>query len=88
MVFPQAETMTEYFPYLQHFQQMSTAVSPDRFSKPEMVVEVIFEAANDESDRMRYIAGDDAIQFITMREQQGDQAYIDATKKQWSPNPQ
>ena len=86
MDFARSETITEYNPYIRHTRKITLAAF--KFSKPEMVAEVIFEAANDDTDTLRYIAGEDAKQFITMREQQGDQAYVDATKKQWTPNPQ
>ena len=36
-------------------------------SSPELVAEVIYKAAADPSDRMRYPAGPDARQFIPLR---------------------
>jgi NAD(P)-dependent dehydrogenase (short-subunit alcohol dehydrogenase family) len=83
MVFARSKTIKEYDSFRKHFQQKYASSGPI-FSKSEMVAEVIFEAANDNTDRLRYIVGEDAKQFITMREQQGDQAYVDATKKQFS----
>lgn len=85
MAFAQSETVTDYNPYMTHFQKLMAAQDPERYSPPEMVAEAIFEAATDGKDTLRYVAGDDAKQLITMREQNGDQAYVDATKKQFSP---
>jgi hypothetical protein len=36
-------------------------------STPELVAEVIYEAATDPSDRMRYAVGSDARRFIPLR---------------------
>jgi hypothetical protein len=37
------------------------------WSAPEVVAEVIYKAATDPSDRMRYLAGPDARRFVPLR---------------------
>ena len=45
-------------------------------SKPEAIAEVIFEAATDQSPRIRYVAGPDAIGLLERRRSMTDEAYL------------
>ena len=65
--------------------QLAQTRPPDFYSQPEMVAEVIFEAATDGKDTLRYIAGDDAKQLIGIKEQQGDDAFFAVIKQMFSP---
>lgn len=49
-----------------------------RYSTPERVAEVVFEAATDGSSRLRYLAGDDAKATWAARQQAGDEGFIAA----------
>jgi hypothetical protein len=49
-------------------------------SKPEAIAEVIFEAATDDSARVRYVAGADAIALLDRRASMTDEAYIKMTR--------
>ncbi|WP_432664425.1 SDR family oxidoreductase [Wukongibacter baidiensis] len=75
-----------YDKLLGHFMNLLNNVNPDEFySSPEMVAEVIYTAATDGKNQSRYIAGDDAKQLIELKQTQGDDAYIEFTKKQFLP---
>lgn len=50
------------------------------FSEPEEVAEVIWNAATDGSNTLRYIVGDDARKHISSRKVLDDQAFIDGMK--------
>ena len=50
-------------------------------SEPEVVAEVIYEAATDGSDQLRYIAGEDAKEWIKNRTEQDDETFIAGTKQ-------
>ena len=50
-------------------------------SEPEVVAEVIFEAATDGTDKLRYVAGGDAKEWIRNRKELDDEAYLAATKQ-------
>ena len=52
-------------------------------SQPVDIAKVIYEAATDESDRVRYIAGDDAKMLIGNRNEVGDETFIATMSKQW-----
>ncbi len=56
----------EYAPFMDKVNA-SRARNTRNSSSPELVAEVIYKAATDPSDRMRYPAGPDARQFIPLR---------------------
>ncbi len=75
-----------YDKLLGNFMNMMQNIDPNEFySSPEMVAEVIYTAATDGTNQSRYIAGEDAKQLIELRQTQGDDAYIEFTKKQFLP---
>ena len=45
------------------------------YSSPEQIAEVVYEAATDGKDQLRYIAGADAKAMYAMRSQLGDEAF-------------
>jgi len=53
------------------------------YSSPEQVAEVIYEAATDGKDQLRYIAGADAKAMYAMRSQRGDEAFRKAIAQQF-----
>ena len=73
------ESMTEYQPVvgavMQAFGQSQNA------SEPEVVAEVIYEAATDGTDTLRYRAGADAHQYLDGRHAAGDEAFVKEMKK-------
>lgn len=60
------------------FAKFGSAASP-----AEKVAEVIFEAANDDSNTMRYRAGDDAHQILDARKSTDEDAFIQNMKAQF-----
>ncbi len=53
----------------------------DKAAEPELVAQTIYKAANDTSNRMRYLVGKDAKMFWTIRRYFGDNVAIKLTKK-------
>jgi NAD(P)-dependent dehydrogenase (short-subunit alcohol dehydrogenase family) len=53
------------------------------YSSPEQVAEVVYEAATDGKDQLRYIAGADAKAMYAMRLQLGDEAFRKAIDQQF-----
>ena len=45
------------------------------FTDPEGIAEVVYEAATDEKDQLRYLAGRDAVRTYTSRLEEGAEAY-------------
>jgi NAD(P)-dependent dehydrogenase (short-subunit alcohol dehydrogenase family) len=53
------------------------------YSSPEQIAEVVYEAATDGKDQLRYVAGEDAKATYRMRLQLGDEAFRKAIKHQF-----
>lgn len=56
---------------------MSVITDPkemERYSSPAQIAEVVYEAATDWEDQLRYVAGEDAKATYAMRLQVGDEA--------------
>lgn len=80
--FSSDDSQTEY----RSIVQKITVGMPEFFknaSPASVVAEVIFQAATDGSDQIRYTAGDDAKQIIASRAQTEDRAFLDGIKKQF-----
>ena len=53
------------------------------YSTPEQIAEVVYEAATDGKDQLRYVAGADAKSMYAMRLQLGDEAFRKAMAQQF-----
>jgi hypothetical protein len=65
---------------------MSVITDPKQmatYSSPEQVAEVVYEAATDGEDQLRYIAGADARAMYAMRLQLGEEAFRKAMAQQF-----
>jgi len=65
---------------------MSIIKDPERmatYSTPEQIAEVVYEAATDGKDQLRYVAGADAKAMYEMRLQVGDEAFRKAIAQQF-----
>ena len=57
--------------------------TPDRGAAPSVCAEVIFAAATDGTDKLRYPAGPDAEQFLSLKDGKTDEEYIDGMAAQF-----
>lgn len=65
---------------------MSVITDPKQmatYSSPEQIAEVVYEAATDGKDQLRYVAGADAKATYAMRLQMGDEAFRKAMSQQF-----
>ncbi len=69
------ETMPEYHEATQKTIETRKERQPD-MPDPIAVAEKIFEAANDESERLRYLVGDDAESYFAKRREVGGEKYV------------
>lgn len=76
------ESMLEYQPIL---GKMMAAVQAmfERTSPASLVAEVIYKAATDGTNQLRYAAGPDAEELVANRQQLGDDVFIPAIKQQF-----
>lgn len=59
----------------------------ESYSTPEQIAEVVYEAATDGTDQLRYVAGEDAKSMYAMRLQLGDEAFRKAMAEQFFGEP-
>jgi NAD(P)-dependent dehydrogenase (short-subunit alcohol dehydrogenase family) len=70
---------------------MGTITDPkqmETYSSPEQIAEVVYEAATDGKDQLRYVAGADAKAMYAMRLQLGEEAFRKAMAQQFFGNAQ
>ncbi len=69
-------TLADYDAFLDHAKRAFADMVVARMMSASDVAAVIYEAATDGSDRLRYLVGDDARGFIKARTELDDQAYV------------
>lgn len=76
------ESLTEYQPLL---GKVMAAVGTmfEKASAASVVANVIYQAATDGTDQLRYTAGDDAREVVGLRDQADDETFINAIKSQF-----
>jgi len=78
------EELSEYNEFVGNFMQaMTAAMDPANMSKPEQIAEVIYTAATDGKDTLRYRAGADAEQLLTARATMTDEEFFGMQKQQF-----
>ncbi len=76
--------LTEYNEFVGSFiEAMQAAMDPSNMSKPEQIAEVIYTAATDEQDTLRYRAGADALQLLDARSNMSDEEFFAMQKQQF-----
>ncbi|MCB9048417.1 MAG: SDR family oxidoreductase [Lewinellaceae bacterium] len=69
--------LAEYNEFVNAFMvAMAQSMNPETMTKPEQIAEVIFEAATDDSDKLRYRAGADCEQLLGARDKMSDQEFF------------
>ena len=76
------ESLTEYQPLVGKVMSATAALYPNA-SPASVIAAVIFEAATDGSNQLRYEAGEDAKIFIGNRQQSDDARFIEGIKTQF-----
>lgn len=56
-------------------EKMFSGISEDNFTPADQIASVVYEAATDDKDKLRYVAGEDAKSFYAQRLQIGDEAF-------------
>lgn len=70
------DSLTDYKEFVDAYREArkKTLENPNR-GTPEMVADVIYQAATDGSAQLRYLVGEDAREYVKIKEQ-GDEAFI------------
>jgi len=67
--------MASHPAYDKWIKQMFAGINEDHFTPAEQIAEVVYEAATDGKDKLRYVAGEDAKGLYAQRLQIGDEAF-------------
>lgn len=67
--------MTSHPAYDAYMEKMFSNFNEENFSDVSEIVEVVYEAATDGQDKLRYQAGKDAIELYAQRLEMGDEAF-------------
>lgn len=79
------EKLTDYNEFVTHVNEaFGNSFDPETMSTPEYIAEVIFTAATDDTNTLRYRAGKDAEQLLTARKNLNDDEFFGMLKKQLS----
>ncbi|MEM6264932.1 MAG: SDR family oxidoreductase [Bacteroidota bacterium] len=79
-----SQELTEYNEFVGTFMTaMQQAMDPSNMSTPELIAEVIYTAATDGTDTLRYRAGADAEQLLTARANMADEEFFGMQKAQF-----
>ena len=78
--FAMDESLSDYAPMAEAMGRVFGKLASDP-SAPETVAEVIWEAANDTGDRLRYRAGADAVELLDSRKAEDDATFIGRIKQ-------
>lgn len=76
------ESLSEYQPLVGKVMEATSALYQNA-SSGETIAQVIYEAATDNSDQLRYAAGEDAKLFIGQRQQLDDATVLGGIKQQF-----
>ncbi|MEO0340422.1 MAG: SDR family oxidoreductase [Bacteroidota bacterium] len=75
--FQHNQELTEYNEFVGSFMEsMTKAMDPSTMSKPELIAEIIYTAATDGTDTLRYRAGADAEQLLAARSNMTDEQFF------------
>ncbi len=67
--------MASHPAYDKWVQKMFSTINEESFSSVEQIADVVYEAATDGNDKLRYVAGEDAKALYAQRLQLGDEAF-------------
>lgn len=76
--------LSEYNEFVASFMEaMQASMNPANMNKPEQIAEVIYTAATDGTDTLRYRAGADALQLLDARSKMTDEEFFTMQKQQF-----
>jgi short-subunit dehydrogenase len=78
-------SLTEYDGFVKRTSEAFAGMAAARTKSSDDVAEVIYEAATDGTDRLRYLVGDDNRGFIKAKREMSDQDYVDFMRSRFLP---
>jgi NAD(P)-dependent dehydrogenase (short-subunit alcohol dehydrogenase family) len=78
-------SLTDYDNFVAHTKEAFANMTAARTTSADEVAKVIYDAATDGTDRLRYLVGDDSRGFIKARQELSDQDYVDFMRSRFQP---
>lgn len=78
------DTFPDYHDFVQRTQQTFDGLRAARLASAEDVAEVLFGAATDGTDQLRYVATEDIVPLVSARRESSEQAYIAGMRKRFN----
>ena len=78
-------SLTDYDNFIARTKEAFAKMAAARTTGADQVAMVIYDAATDGTDRLRYLVGDDSRGFIKVREELSDQEYVDFMRSWFRP---
>ena len=72
--------------YEKWVEKMFSGISEDHFTPAEQIAEIVYEAATDGKDKLRYVAGEDAKALYSQRLELGDERFRKQMEEQFLGN--
>ncbi|HTE29630.1 MAG TPA: SDR family oxidoreductase [Chryseolinea sp.] len=72
--------------YEKWVEKMFSGISEDHFTPAEQIAEIVYEAATDGKDKLRYVAGEDAKALYSQRLELGDEKFRKQMEEQFLGN--
>jgi NAD(P)-dependent dehydrogenase (short-subunit alcohol dehydrogenase family) len=82
----QGETIADYDSFVAQTQAVFAGLRQARLATEEDVAEVIYQAATDGTDQLRYVATDDIKPLVAARRETSEQAYMALVRSRFSVN--
>ena len=80
--FQHNEDLTEYNQFVSNIMETyQEMMKPESASTPDLIADIIYRAATDDKDQIRYRAGQDAEMFLGARDQMNDEEFIGMLKQ-------
>ena len=79
-------TIHGYEKFIAHILGINAAAAARGMSGPEPIARAIVRAISDPSDQLRYLAGEDFVDFLKSRKELDEEVFLSQLRKQYLPN--
>ena len=80
-------SLADYSDFMTRTKEAFAKMTAARMTGADQVAHVIYNAATDGTDRLRYLVGDDSRGFIRARQEMSDQEYVNFMRSRFLPKP-
>lgn len=75
----------DYDPFIDHMNALTAKGMANGMAGPEAIAKVIAHAVADDSNQLRYLAGEDFVELLKTRKALDEESFLDQLRKQYMP---